>query len=80
MVFKVVKNKDGKFETIDVPESDPHALDKLHKEVRDMIEGNIQFHDDPFKAPTPEIVEEVEEESLPFDPELWMGNYSGGQP
>jgi hypothetical protein len=49
VVTKVIKNKDGKMETIDVPDTDPHALEKLHKEVRDMLDGNIQFHDDPYK-------------------------------
>lgn len=55
MATKVVKNKKtGMSETIEVPDHDPKALADLHKEVVDMIEGNKQFHDDPYKAPPAE--------------------------
>ncbi len=48
MGIKVITNKDGKLETVNTPDPDPYALDRLHREVKDMIEGNTQFHDDPF--------------------------------
>jgi hypothetical protein len=55
MGTKVVKNKKtGMMETIEVPDHDPKALADLHKEVKDMIEGNKQFHDDPYAAPKPQ--------------------------
>jgi hypothetical protein len=56
MGTKVVKNKKtGMMETIEVPDHDPKALADLHKEVKDMIEGNKQFHDDPYAAPKPVV-------------------------
>ncbi len=63
MTIKVIKGADGKMQTVDVPEADPHALEKLHKEVRDMIEGNTQFHDDPFtpKSPPPAPVDDTDD-------------------
>ncbi len=63
MTIKVIKGADGKMQTVNVPEPDPHALEKLHKEVRDMLDGNIQFHDDPFtpKPPPPTPVEDTDE-------------------
>ena len=73
MGTKVITNKDGKMETITVPDPDPNQLAELHKELRDMLDGNTQFHDDPYKQPEVPLPEVTE--SLPFDPELWNSNY-----
>lgn len=56
-MFKVIKNKDGKFETVSTPDPEDQrkTLEELHKEVREMIEGNRQFHDDPYKAPAEKV-------------------------
>lgn len=51
--MKVVTNKEGKMET--VPSSDVDAqelLKKTRRELRDMLAGNTQFHEDEFKAPS----------------------------
>ena len=54
-MFKVVQNpKTGKMETVDVVEkATPESLAELHKEVRDMLDGNTQFHVDPLAKPKP---------------------------
>lgn len=54
-MFKVVHNpKTGKMETVEyTPSVTPESLAKQRREVRDMIEGNVQFHDDPMAAPKP---------------------------
>lgn len=78
MGIKVITNKDGKLETVNTPDPDPYALDRLHREVKDMIEGNTQFHDDPFSKENQEkdIGVQLPEvtEGLPFDPDLWIQN------
>lgn len=69
MGTKVVKNKKtGMMETIEVPDHDPKALADLHKEVKDMIEGNKQFHDDPYAKPKIATENECEH---------WNGNFCG---
>lgn len=47
--YKIVKGKDGKFSTQDGPsEATVKAqLERTRRELRDMIAGNTQFHDDP---------------------------------
>lgn len=50
--MKTITNKDGKMET--VPSSDVDAqelLKKTRRELRDMLAGNTQFHEDEFKTP-----------------------------
>lgn len=54
MSTRVITNKQtGMMETITVPDHDPKALADLHREVKDMIEGNTQFHDDPYTPAKP---------------------------
>ena len=78
MGIKVITNKDGKLETVNTPDPDPYALDRLHREVKDMIEGNTQFHDDPFSKENQEkdlgVQGGCEVTELPFDPDLWIQN------
>ena len=63
--FKVIKSKDGKYETVSVP--DPEDIKKKlaeqHKELRDMLDGNTQFHDDPFKKPPDPPVTDADEQT-----------------
>ena len=55
----IVNPKTGKMETVDVPDGpSPESLARQRKELRDMLDGNIQFHVDPRAAkpavkPTP---------------------------
>ena len=53
MSTKVITNpKTGKMETIEVYDKvTKESLAELHKEVRDMLDGNKQFHVDPNAAP-----------------------------
>ena len=53
--IKVIKNpKTGKLETVEAPRKvNEKALADLHQEVKDMISGNKQFHDDPYSAGEP---------------------------
>lgn len=78
MAIKIIKNKDGKFETITIPDPNPKTLENLHKEVREMIEGNKQFHDDPYSKENQDKNNNdsgvSEETTLPFDPDLWIQN------
>lgn len=55
-MVKVVTNpKTGKMETIeDTSTVTKEDLAKLHKEVRDMLDGNVQFHVDPFTPVVPD--------------------------
>ena len=66
-MFKVIQNpKTGKMETVqDIPTVTKESLAELHKEVRDMIEGNTQFHTDPNSPPVvvPETPAEPDEYS-----------------
>lgn len=59
--FKTVTNpKTGKMETVEVPsdEAIKRKLAQEHKELRDMLDGNTQFHDDPYtQIPVPEVTE-----------------------
>lgn len=50
MTFKFIKNpKTGKLETItDTTIPSKQDLEKLRKEVKDMIAGNAVFHIDPY--------------------------------
>ena len=74
MAIKVVKNpKTGMSETIEVPDHDPKALADLHKEVKDMLDGNKQFHDDPYAAPKPD----PHHGTTPDDEDAWY-NHIGG--
>ncbi len=60
MSTKVVVNpKTGKMETITVHDKvTPETLAQSHRELRDMLDGNKQFHDDPFAK--------KEETALPY--------------
>ena len=54
MSFKIVTNPvTGKSETQTGPNEQvvQQNLEKSRRELRDMIAGNTQFHDDPNKAP-----------------------------
>lgn len=54
MSFKIVTNPvTGKSETQTGPNEQvvQQNLEKSRRELRDMIAGNTQFHDDPFKTP-----------------------------
>lgn len=55
MTFKVVTNpKTGKMETVEVAEKvTKETLAEAHRELKDMLDGNKQFHDDPY-TPKPE--------------------------
>ena len=69
MAIKVIKNpKTGKSETVEVPDFDQKALADLHKEVKDMLDGNIQFHDDPNTPPKPkpEVTEASDDDQQDF--------------
>ena len=70
MAFKVIQNpKTGKMETVEVVEkTTPESLAQLHKEVRDMLDGNTQFHVDPMAKPIPvgEVIEAQEDDDTPF--------------
>jgi len=64
--MKVVTNKDGTMET--VPSSDVDAqelLKKTRRELRDMLAGNTQFHEDEFKTPPPKP-EEPDQTEFPY--------------
>jgi len=69
-VFKVIQNKQtGKMETVEVVEkATPESLAQLHKEVRDMLDGNTQFHVDPMIKPVPptNTVDPQEDNEDPF--------------
>lgn len=52
---RVVQGKDGKFYTVEGPA--PIDLEKARRECRDVIQGNVPFHVDPF---TPRPQAEVE--------------------
>ena len=71
MTFKVVQNpKTGKMETVpDVPKATPESLGQLHKEVRDMLDGNTQFHVDPLAKPAPPstTIDPQEDDDFLFD-------------
>jgi len=66
-MFKVIQNpKTGKMETVDTPAPvTKESLAELHKQTRDMIEGNTQFHVDPNMPtiPSPVVPEEPDEYS-----------------
>lgn len=64
MGVKIVKNpKTGMSETIHVPDHDPKALADLHREVKDMLDGNKQFHEDPYAKPRqPVLPKELSQE------------------
>jgi len=53
MTFKVIQDpKTGKMKTVDdLPTATPESLAKQHKELRDMLDGNTQFHVDPLAKP-----------------------------
>lgn len=55
MTFKVIQNpKTGKMETVEVAEKvTKETLAETHRELKDMLDGNKQFHDDPFVPPKP---------------------------
>ncbi len=54
MATKIVTGADGKLRTEDcAPPKGPEELRRLRKELRDMLDGNVQFHDDPRAAPRP---------------------------
>jgi len=81
MAHKVIKGPNGKFQTADHDQTgERQAIEKLRKEVRDMIQGNTQFHDDPYKVPPkPKEVEDTDETG--GIPEYWhhcmYGFYQG---
>ena len=80
MTIKVIKGPDGRFHTVGGPGDEEEkeqqkSLEELHKETRDMIQGNKQFHVDPYAKPVEP--EKVDHNSTPFDPDLWMENYGG---
>ena len=65
MKFKVVTNPvTGKSETVQTaPDEEVKAsLDRSRRELKDMIAGNTQFHDDPNKAPPEPPTEAATEE------------------
>lgn len=45
---KVVIKKDGKMETVSIEDTIQEDLLTTRQEVKDMISGNSQFHEDPF--------------------------------
>lgn len=56
-MYRIVTGKDGRMQTDD---ADPTAADptaaaaevkRMRKELRDMLDGNVQFHEDPRAAP-----------------------------
>ena len=53
MTFKVIQNpKTGKMETVDeLTKPTPESLAQQRKELRDMLDGNTQFHVDPLTKP-----------------------------
>lgn len=78
MGTKVITNKDGKMETIQ-DSSDEVMKRKLHdtrKALRDMLDGNTQFHEDKL-GPDKKPKEEVSGNTLPdidFNNFYGMGN------
>lgn len=65
MATKVIVNpKTGKMETVDDYTKIPtkEALARQHKELRDMLDGNVQFHNDPFAAPKEKPIEPDDDE------------------
>ena len=65
MSFKIVTNPvTGKSETQTGPNEQvvQQNLEKSRRELRDMIAGNTQFHDDPNKAPPEAPTEATVEE------------------
>jgi len=69
-MFKVIQNPTtGKMETVEVADkATPESLAQLHKEVRDMLDGNIQFHVDPLAKPVPpaQTIDAQEEDDNPY--------------
>ena len=56
MATKIVTGADGKMRTEDcAPPKGAEELRRLRKELRDMLDGNVQFHDDPRAAPKPAV-------------------------
>mgnify|MGYP000493986246 CR=1 FL=1 len=55
-MFKVIKNpKTGKMETVEVVEkATKETLAEAHRELKDMLDGNRQFHNDPYTPPKEE--------------------------
>lgn len=50
--MKIITGKDGKMETVNELPSEKVTkadVDRTRRELRDMIEGNTQFHRDEFK-------------------------------
>lgn len=61
MSTQVVTGKDGRLETIDA--RDPCTKEKLERtrrELRDMLSGNKQFHQDEFAQPAAEVAQNEE--------------------
>lgn len=54
MATKIVTDKDGRMRTEDcAPPVSTKDVQRARKELRDMLDGNVQFHDDPRAAPKP---------------------------
>lgn len=53
--LKVITDKDGKMRTVDDMGPTPEQMERLRRETRDVIQGNVPFHKDPF-TPEPEPV------------------------
>lgn len=52
MPHKVITDKNGRMRTVDVePPPSREAIDTLRREVKDIVAGNTQFHDDEFAKP-----------------------------
>ncbi len=50
----IVNPATGRMETVDAHTEDAQAkLQRTRRELRDMLEGNTQFHEDEFKAEPP---------------------------
>jgi hypothetical protein len=49
--MKVVTNKDGTMQTVPHTDLSAEKLKQTRKELRDMLSGNTQFHDDEWATP-----------------------------
>lgn len=58
--FKFIVGPDGKMKTVtDYDAVTQEQLEALRKEVKDMIAGNKQFHDDPYTPKEEDLEEEI---------------------
>lgn len=57
---RFVKDEHGRLRTVDGPA--PIDLERARRECRDVIQGNVPFHADPFAKPVPVVEAEPVQE------------------